>query len=447
MSEPVSSWERMPPEILEKIFNLLPQHMLADISLVCTHWQTVIHGRAASYLTRCVKNELIDEKQLERWGWNTRMSEDNHSISTCSCIHLAFGFFTQKKSPSVLVKRCSRSIPGGASGETFVVRGQKVFVSTLKNGTFSIKVLDRLKPDKEPEMWILPESYGRPGASIATYKDFMAILLQRQQETNIFSERVLWVLVLDGRNETSFWLDNSQLAEFDITPDKFRPRIVTLGKNLLAVCGYTRDSEITFNYWLVLWKVNTSQTTSGSPPHVLGVLKVSSFLGPSDLLVNEKFFLILKKSLINKLSDIMVIEKTKLFAEDQNQVAENAKKIDPSLPGNPWRLLKVCSSLDEEDDEGIRAYLEPGNSSRLALYMFGGSDFNFIILDVMTGKVTCQFSLLNVFFPACWHGGNFLFCKALQPVPEEVSCAWYEDPPRYDGDIQEQCFGFTLFCI
>jgi hypothetical protein len=26
----------MPPEILEKIFDYLPQHMLEDISLVCT---------------------------------------------------------------------------------------------------------------------------------------------------------------------------------------------------------------------------------------------------------------------------------------------------------------------------------------------------------------------------------------------------------------------------
>jgi hypothetical protein len=149
----------MPPEILEKIFDYLPQHMLEDISLVCSSWQATVHSLADSYLTRCVKNELIDEKQLERWGWNTRVSEDNHSISTCSCIHLAFGFFTQKKSPSMPVKRCSRSIPGGASVETFAVRGQKVFVSTLKNGTFSIKVLDRLEPDKEPGMWILPESY------------------------------------------------------------------------------------------------------------------------------------------------------------------------------------------------------------------------------------------------------------------------------------------------
>ncbi len=43
----------------------------------------------------------------------------------------------------------------------------------------------------------------------------------------------LTVLVLDGRDETSFWLDNSQLAEFDITPDNFRPEKVALSKNLL----------------------------------------------------------------------------------------------------------------------------------------------------------------------------------------------------------------------
>jgi hypothetical protein len=40
---------------------------------------------------------------------------------------------------------------------------------------------------------------------------------------------------------------------------------------------------------------------------------------------------------------ILVIEKTKLLTEDQNQVAENVKVIDPCLPGNPWRLLEVYS--------------------------------------------------------------------------------------------------------
>jgi hypothetical protein len=345
------------------------------------------------------------------------------------------------------VKRCSRIIRGGASGETFVVRGQKVFVSTLENRTFSIKVLDRLKPDKEPGMWILPESYGPPCASLATYKDFMAILRQPQQETDQFSERVLWVLVLDGRDETSFWLDNSQMAQFDITPDNFRPEKVALSKNLLAVCGYTSVNAFEFDYRLFLWKVNTSETTSGSSPHVLGVLKVpGTLLGPSELLVNEKFFLILNDQLIcDGLFEIVVIEKTKLLIEDETQLAEKAKLIDPKLPGNPWRLLKVGSSHDNIYDEEFCVYLEPGKSSRLGIYKVLRSVF--IILDLTTGAVTCQVPLTDVYSPACWYGGNFLFCKALQPVSKKTEQSSYnEQPGHHEGDIQEQCFG-TYFDI
>jgi hypothetical protein len=127
-----------------------------------------------------------------------------------------------------------------------------------------------------------------------------------------------------------------------------------------------------------------------------------------------------------------------------------------------WKSLATFGSVQPfcVDDEIVRLidwkieeiweYLEPGKSSRLALCTFRECfDYNFILLDVMTGQVKCQFPLLNVFFPACWHGGNFLFSKALQPVPKEKSRVWYEPPhyDGYDGDIQEQCFGFTLICI
>jgi len=273
----------------------------------------------------------------------------------------------------------------------------------------------------------------------------MAILRQPQQETDQFSERVLWVLVLDGRDETSFWLDNSQMAQFDITPDNFRPEKVALSKNLLAVCGYTSVNAFEFDYRLFLWKVNTSETTSGSSPHVLGVLKVPCTLfGPSELLVNEKFFLILNDQLIcDGLFEILVIEKTKLLIEDETQLAEKAKLIDPKLPGNPWRLLKVGSSQDY--DEEFCVYLEPGKSSRLGIYKVLRSVF--IILDLTTGAVTCQVPLTDVYSPACWYGGNFLFCKALQPVSKKTEQSSYnEQPGHHEGDIQEQCFG-TYFDI
>jgi len=66
-----ASWAHLPTELLEKIFDRVPPLLLPNISMVCQSWQSTVHRLAVKYLTVCVQNKRIEEKQLEKWGWSS----------------------------------------------------------------------------------------------------------------------------------------------------------------------------------------------------------------------------------------------------------------------------------------------------------------------------------------------------------------------------------------
>jgi hypothetical protein len=116
------TWEVLPSEVLQKVFNYVPRHLLEDISQVCTRWRDFLHDRAVDYLTNCVNNQLIDEKQLEQRGWSSAAAW-NHNKSACSCILLAFNFFTREKELPLVV----RKFPEIVQGNIPRIMGEKVF--------------------------------------------------------------------------------------------------------------------------------------------------------------------------------------------------------------------------------------------------------------------------------------------------------------------------------
>jgi hypothetical protein len=85
----------MPLELLEKIFESVPLPMLGNIGKVCAHWRDVVHRLAVKHLTSQIQNQLIEEKQLERWGWCSATAWD-HNILACSLEkkkHFLAGYF------------------------------------------------------------------------------------------------------------------------------------------------------------------------------------------------------------------------------------------------------------------------------------------------------------------------------------------------------------------
>jgi hypothetical protein len=86
-------------ELLEQIFGSIPRLLLPTVSLVCRRWQTAVHGLAVRHLTGCLESGLTEQQQLERWGWSTAAAAWQHATRSCSCIRLAFHFFTRDETP------------------------------------------------------------------------------------------------------------------------------------------------------------------------------------------------------------------------------------------------------------------------------------------------------------------------------------------------------------
>jgi len=96
------SWSLLAPELLDKIFSyILPRHLLSNVGLVCESWHNAVHYKAVKYLASCIENHLIEERELERWGWRSADAWD-HSSLDCSCIRLAFSFFIKQKKPCLV---------------------------------------------------------------------------------------------------------------------------------------------------------------------------------------------------------------------------------------------------------------------------------------------------------------------------------------------------------
>jgi hypothetical protein len=156
MSEEFStpSWDLLPLELLGHIFSFVPKHMLNNIVLVGSRWKDTVHYSAVKLLMSCIKAGQLEEKQIERFGWKTSAAWD-HDNGECSCIDLAFNFFSGKS--SVLAQGISRECLDKYLCMPATTMSDKViYVDVDEYGKVSLRVIDRLDAGSQPQILELP---------------------------------------------------------------------------------------------------------------------------------------------------------------------------------------------------------------------------------------------------------------------------------------------------
>jgi hypothetical protein len=413
-----ASWGLLLAELLEKIFENVPWLMLGNIGKVCTHWRDVVHRLAVKHLTSGIQNQLIEEKQLERWGWCSATAWD-HSILSCPCIHLAFDFLPirEKTFPGQGFSGLSMNY---ATGRIPVgIMTDKLFFATAdEEKQVSLKVINRQEPECQERILksLAPQQktdYDNSDCS-DDYEDWEKIDAVNVQM--VCCENLLVVLVFetgqvslwDGKNEA--WLADLDISSV-ITHNPFLTYELTVSKDLLAV--YVSGSGRRNNR-VLFFRLNTGQPAA-TPPQLIGMVEIK--FGEISVHMNEKWVGLWRE--IGR--ELVVIKKTELFSEDQSQVAKIAKVADPKQAINLWRNVghaKDASYLN----------LQPGSSNHLAVEhkLFDKTKprhdaFSFTILNLETGEILCKISNTVNLFPASWWGDAFLFLRKLEACDSDES--------------------------
>ncbi len=396
-----ASWGLLPAELLEKIFESVPRLMLGNVGKVCTLWRDVVHRLAVKHLTNQIQNQLIEENQLERWGWCSAATVLDHNILACSCIHLAFNFFSQKDKTFLGQGFAKQSFDRPGKGIPVGIMADKLFFATAnEEKQVCLKVINRLKPECEPRLLETPAE--QRNASLECGLDVQMVSC----------ENLLVVLVYEG-GQVSLWngKEETWLSDLDLSVhipyDHFNILEVAVSKNLLAVSANVNSMEFRTHFF----RVNTSQPAA-FPPQFLGAVTIPKF-GLVNVHLNERWVG------MRRLEDreLLVIKKAELFTEDQSQVADMAKVVDSQRAGSLWHEVRYVRNASYVN-------LQPGNSSHLAVEFEAfdftklpiTSCFGFSIISLDTGEILCQISNSVDLLPASWWGGGaFLFLKKLQP--------------------------------
>jgi hypothetical protein len=380
-----SSWGLLPAEVLEKIFESAPQFMLGTVGKVCAHWRDVLHRLAVKQLTSWIQHQLIEEKQLERWGWCSATAWD-HNILACSCIHLAFNLFKRMEKTFHSRGFSQLSMDYGQRRIPVGVMADKLFFATAdEEKQVSIKVINREEPECQPRTLrtLAPHRNNEDEDDEEDEED------EEMEALNVHMvccENLLVVLVFetaqislwDGKNET--WLFDLDISS--VIPHDYIRTEVTVSKDLLAV--YVVGDDLGDDR-VLFFRLNTGQPAA-TPPQLIGMVEI--IFGEICVHMNEKWVGLWR---VNA-REFLAIKKTELFAEDLSQVAKIATVADPQQAGNPWRYVEHARDANYLN-------LQPGSSNHLAVEheLFDKTKpltnaYSFVILNLETGEILCRIS-------------------------------------------------------
>ncbi len=165
------------------------------VGQVCHYWRAVLHHQTVSYLAAKIEKQLVDEQQLRQLGW----SPDDHDISCCSCIHIAFGLFSAETT-----FEC-QTVYEVESEKKFTFTTSKVLVGMRPPNQGKprtrVKVLDRLQ--EEGQLRLLKNSRIRKVARVYSGGDLL-VIVETDKKLSLNDS----VVVSLWRTSTETWLQD-----------------------------------------------------------------------------------------------------------------------------------------------------------------------------------------------------------------------------------------------
>jgi hypothetical protein len=249
--------------------------------------------------------------------------------------------------------------------------------------------------DEDLAFWI-PILGNLHNVHMVCYENLLVVLVEDTDQRQFSGQVSLW----NGKNET--WLTDLDIS-LVIPHNHLQACGVAVSKDLLAVyaCGNERGNRVLF------FLLNTVQPAA-IPPQLIGMVE-TRFGEDVSVHMNEKWV-----GLWNVVScELVVIKKTELFSEDQNQVAKISIVADP----HPlWRKVKYASYANYLN-------LQPGSSNHLAVEhkLFDKTEphaYLCMILNLETGEILSKIANSVDLLPTSWWGDAFLFLKNLKACDE-----------------------------
>ena len=370
---------------------------------------------------------VIDPQHC-RWGWSSDTAGD-HDVLSCSCIHLAFNFFTSKERPHSAQKKPSQHF-GDWNADVFTyyatlacsVIADKVFIAGfLDKDHVNLKVIDRLEPNTQ-----------------SRFLGTLALELHHQVHLNIVEtaacDHLLAVLIGSSSArvaKVSLWNveDETWLVDLDIKLSSHENvHDLAMSKNLLAVTVENFINKVK-RVTTLFWQLNTSQPTATSAHFLTSLDFVRQYTGVSPdwrpsydpkLQMNERWICEWSAGGL----EIQFMKKSDIFSGIRSQLAEPVPSANAQDSGeHHWRSVRVGRDIPAIFSIRLVSIsyvcLQPGNSSRLVVETKDHSytdnhRYAVYFVDLSRGEVISKIDTGPDLNPASWCGGTFIFLRELR---------------------------------
>jgi F-box-like len=379
------SWAQLPAEILDIIFQNIPECDKFKVSQVCKHWRYSIHSSALRVIDNLVKRKLIDKRKVDRWACSIL---NDHDWEACTCIDAAYDNYPFKektipKGTQVRMRKHTDSIECCMSSNHIII------LQDSYERHYPLEVIDRVNPNKPVKIINTPgqklKCNGKRSrtfvSSLHQYNNLM-VVLERSFES--YDHKII-LSFWDLQDKPSLFKTENLMEKFpaevwctndseDVVPE-LNYMDIAINTEIMAVflaielANENDDENAIIQNKTLLYQVNTAEPSQY--PDVLQLLKIvthrESYLdrldncfAPADIIFNDKYLICLLRNEngthcteISEIEQLLSAEDTKKVARNYSPYLRNAEQLEPGMSDRGAYLNRKNRSIKFHNRAGI----------------------------------------------------------------------------------------------